>query len=223
MNAVNDNKLTSALMYFSLLKTRLSEGLVYLMASPGTRFISSRLVKIIKYSVLLMVMIIFVSINLYVHNTLSAKISSNLDLETIRLNIFSSCPNRLKITQDGIVFFKFIAIRPKLGHARVLEAFLEKPRAKDELFVLSKGFFMLYCHGDVDEVNGKLYKTDMDYTLIKWKKSFELQILGNFHVLEGTSLFKLVITWRSKGINLLMFIGLLSICWTFLSHRKVWA
>ena len=113
MNAINDNKLTSALMYFSLLKTRLSEGLVYLMASPGTRFISSRLVKIIKYSVLLMVMIIFVSINLYVHNTLSAKISSNLDLETIRLNIFSSCPNRLKITQDGIVFFKFIAIRPK--------------------------------------------------------------------------------------------------------------
>ena len=52
-------------MYFSLLKTRLSEGLVYLMASPGTRFISSRLVKIIKYSVLLMVMIIFVSINLF--------------------------------------------------------------------------------------------------------------------------------------------------------------
>lgn len=96
MNAINDNKLTSALMYFSLLKTRLSEGLVYLMASPGTRFISSRLVKIIKYSVLLMVMIIFVSINLYVHNTLSAKISSNLDLETIRLNFFSSCPKPIK-------------------------------------------------------------------------------------------------------------------------------
>lgn len=190
MNAINDNKLTSALMYFSLLKTRLSEGLVYLMASPGTRFISSRLVKIIKYSVLLMVMIIFVSINLYVHNTLSAKISSNLDLETIRLNIFSSCPNRLKITQDGIVFFKFIAIRPKLGHARVLEAYLEKPRAKDELFVLSKGFFTLYCHGDVDEVNGKLYKTDMDYTLIKWEKSFEVADPRQFSRIGGHQSFQ---------------------------------
>lgn len=187
MNAINDNKLTSALMYFSLLKTRLSEGLVYLMASPGTRFISSRLVKIIKYSVLLMVMIIFVSINLYVHNTLSAKISSNLDLETIRLNIFSSCPNRLKITQDGIVFFKFIAIRPKLGHARVLEAYLEKTRAKDELFVLSKGFFTLYCHGDVDEVNGKLYK---DYTLIKWKKSFEVADPRQFSRIGGHQSFQ---------------------------------
>ena len=31
------------------------------------------------------------------------------------------------------------------------------------------------------------------------KSPLKLQILGNFRVLEGTSLFKLVITWRSKA------------------------
>lgn len=33
---------------------------------------------------------------------------------------------------------------------------------------------MFYCYGDVDEVNGKLYKIDKDYIFIKWKKFFEV-------------------------------------------------
>ncbi|XP_022793785.1 uncharacterized protein LOC111332657 [Stylophora pistillata] len=102
------------------------------------------------------------------------KMSSNLDLATIRLNIFnSSCPKRLEIMQYGIVVFRYIAIRPKLGHSRALEAFLEEPSAEDELFLLSKGFFTLYCHGDVDRVEEKLLKADEDYTLITWKIAFE--------------------------------------------------
>lgn len=93
MNVINDNKLILVLMYFSLLKIRLLEGFVYFMVSFGICFILLRLVKIIKYLVLLMVMIIFVFINFYVYNILLVKIFSNFDLEMIRLNIFSSCLN----------------------------------------------------------------------------------------------------------------------------------
>ena len=42
----------------------------------------------------------------------------------------------------------------------------------------------------MDEVNGKLYKTDKDYTLIKWKKSFEVADPRQFSRIGGHQSFQ---------------------------------
>ena len=103
------------------------------------------------------------------------KVASNLDVETNILQIFnSSCSHKIQVTKDGIVFLRYITIRSKLGRARVLEAQLEYPNEEDEFFVLEKGFFTLYCHGDVDEVEEKILAADEDYMLIRWKVAFQV-------------------------------------------------
>ncbi|XP_078348407.1 uncharacterized protein LOC144633404 [Oculina patagonica] len=83
-------------------------------------------------------------------------------------NSNSSCEHRIRKIGGGTVLFKDITIRPKLGRARVLETYLEHPAEEDEFFKLEKGFFTLYCDGDVNKAKEKLSEASKYNALTAW-------------------------------------------------------
>ena len=84
------------------------------------------------------------------------------------------CANRIRVMAGGIVLLKNIMIKSKLGRARVLEVQLDRPDEEDEFFKLQKGFFTLYCDGDVSEVQKKLNEARKYNALIGWITSLEV-------------------------------------------------
>ena len=84
-----------------------------------------------------------------------------------------SCANRIREIDGGIVLLRNITIRSELSHARVLEMHLKRPTEKDEYFKLEKGFFTLYCHGDVNEAREKLQTAEVYYALTHWILAFQ--------------------------------------------------
>ncbi|XP_078347368.1 uncharacterized protein LOC144632571 [Oculina patagonica] len=89
-------------------------------------------------------------------------------------NSNSSCAHRIRKIGGGTVLFKDITIRPKLGRARVLETYLEHPAEEDEFFQLEKGFFTLYCDGDVNEAKEKLHEAKKYKALTAWIMALEV-------------------------------------------------
>lgn len=102
----------------------------------------------------------------------------------------SSCTRRVQVTQDGVVIFRSILIKPKFGHARVLEAHLEFPSEEDEFFVLDKGFFTLYCRGNIVEIERQLLFADKDNTLMKWKAAMDVASPSQYLQIGGWQPFK---------------------------------
>ena len=103
------------------------------------------------------------------------KIASNLTFKVgLKKNGKRSCAHRIREMDGGIVLFRNITIRSKLGRANVLETNLEQPAAEDEFFNLEKGFFTLYCEGNVNEAKEKLHSAEAYYALSKWITAFEV-------------------------------------------------
>ena len=108
--------------------------------------------------------------------TISPKTSAN------RLTLTSSssknqntfCENRIRVMAGAIVVLKDITIRPKLARARVLEVKLDRPDEEDEFFKLEKGFFTLYCDGDVNKVQEKFNEVRKYNALTGWIVSLEV-------------------------------------------------
>ena len=84
------------------------------------------------------------------------------------------CTNRIRVMAGGIVLLKDIIIRPKLGRAKVLEVKLDRPAEEDEFFKLQKGFFTLYCDGDVRKVQEKLSEAKKYHALTGLIASLEI-------------------------------------------------
>ena len=102
------------------------------------------------------------------------KIASNLNFKAVLQKIKTrSCAQRMNVMDRGIVLFKNITIRSKLGRARVLETYLEHPAAEDEFFNLEKGFFTLYCVGNVNDAKERLHSAEEYHALSKWITAFE--------------------------------------------------
>ena len=89
-------------------------------------------------------------------------------------NMDRSCAHRIRHMDGGIVLFKNMTIRSHLGRARVFEIYLEYPAEEDEFFKLEKGFFTLYCEGDVNKAEEKLRVAKMYHDLIPWIMSLEV-------------------------------------------------
>ena len=89
------------------------------------------------------------------------------------VNRKTSCARRIRELDGGIVLLRNITIRAELSHARVLEMHLKRPTEKDEYFKMEKGFFTLYCDGDVNEAREILQKADAYYTLSNWIIAFQ--------------------------------------------------
>jgi len=108
--------------------------------------------------------------------TISSKaLASRLTSNSISLEHQNKfCANRIHVMAGGIVLLKDIVIRPKLGRARVLEVQLDRPDEDDEFFKLQKGFFTLYCDGDVNKVQEILNKARKYNALIGWITSLEV-------------------------------------------------
>ena len=85
-----------------------------------------------------------------------------------------SCAHRINVMEGGIVLFRNITVQSKLGRARVLETYYEQPAAEDEFFKLKRGFFTLYCRGNVNEVKERLYSAKTHYALSKWITALEV-------------------------------------------------
>jgi len=84
------------------------------------------------------------------------------------------CANRIHVMAGATVLLKDITIKPKLGRAKVLEVKLDRPNEEDEFFKLQKGFFTLYCGGDVSKVQEKLNEARKYNALIGWIASLEV-------------------------------------------------
>ena len=84
------------------------------------------------------------------------------------------CENRIRVMAGATVVLKDITIRPKLARARVLEVKLDRPDEEDEFFKLEKGFFTLYCDGDVNKVQEKLNEVREYNALTDWITSLEV-------------------------------------------------
>lgn len=98
----------------------------------------------------------------------SIKSSSSANMDRL-------CSHRIRELDDGTLLFKYITIRSKLGRARVLEVHLEHPEEEDEFFKLEKGFFTLYCDGDVNGGKEKLGIAEMYDALTTWIMSLEIK------------------------------------------------
>ena len=85
----------------------------------------------------------------------------------------TSCVRRIREMDGGIVLLRNITLRSELSHARVLEMHLKRPTEKDEYFKLDKGFFTLYCDGDVNEARKKLQTAEVYYALSHWIIAFQ--------------------------------------------------
>ena len=102
-------------------------------------------------------------------------VTSNPDLKSsFAENSNKSCAHRIREMDGGIVLFRDIIIRPKLGRARVLEIHLEHPAEEDEFFKLQKGFFTLFCDGDVNEAKEKLHIVKKYNALTAWILALEV-------------------------------------------------
>ena len=102
------------------------------------------------------------------------KIASNLTFKAGLQKLETrSCAHRINVMDGGIVLFRNITIRSKLGHARVLETSLEQAAAEDEFFNLKKGFFTLYCVGNVNDAKERLHSAAGYHALSKWVRAFE--------------------------------------------------
>ncbi|XP_078348405.1 uncharacterized protein LOC144633402 [Oculina patagonica] len=136
------------------------------MACLSTRFILLRRLKRNFMAILFIGLTIFF-INLCVLKFFTTK-SNPLE------NSNGSCARRIRKIDGGTVVFNDITIRPKLGHARVLETYLEHPAEEDEFFRLEKGFFTLYCDGDVNEAKDKLHEAKKYNALTAWITALEV-------------------------------------------------
>ncbi|XP_020617130.1 uncharacterized protein LOC110055093 [Orbicella faveolata] len=85
----------------------------------------------------------------------------------------TSCARRIREIDGGIVLLRNVTIRAGLSHAKVLEMHLKRPTEKDEYFKLEKGFFTLYCDGDVNEARKKLQTAEAYYVLSHWIIAFQ--------------------------------------------------
>ncbi|XP_022793786.1 beta-(1,2)-xylosyltransferase-like [Stylophora pistillata] len=85
---------------------------------------------------------------------------------------------------------RYIIIRPKFGHARVLEAHVEFPNEEDEFFVLDKGFFTLYCRGNMVKLERQLLFADRDNTLMRWKAAMEVANPSQYLSIGGQQSFQ---------------------------------
>ena len=102
------------------------------------------------------------------------KIARSLNFKAVLQKIKTrSCAHRISVMDGGIVLFRNITIRSKLGSARVLETSLEQPAAEDEFFNLEKGFFTLYCVGNVKDAKETLHPAEEYHALSKWITAFE--------------------------------------------------
>ena len=102
------------------------------------------------------------------------KIARNLTFKAVlQKNETRSCAHRINVMDGGIVLFRNITMRSKLGRARVLETYLEQPAAEDEFFKLEKGFFTLYCVGNVKDAKERLHSAEKYHALRKWVTAFE--------------------------------------------------
>ena len=102
------------------------------------------------------------------------KIASNLNFKAVLKKIKTRlCAHRINVMDGGMVLFRNITIRSKLGRARVLETYLEQPAAEDEFFKLEKGFFTLYCVGNVNDAKERLHSAEKYHALRKWVTAFE--------------------------------------------------
>lgn len=103
------------------------------------------------------------------------KVGSHLTLKAgLQKNQNRSCAHRIHAMDGGIVLFRNITIRSKLGRANVLETNLEHPEAEDEFFNLEKGFFTLYCEGNVNEAKERLHSAEAYFALSKWIMASEV-------------------------------------------------
>ena len=174
------------------------------MAGLGSSFISPRLIKSIKFLVIVpfVLTVSFTSLH-FLKLWTTTKETPTIDWEnmkhekkTIRREIviptkkavasdssFKSsffenpnrlCVNRIRVMDGAIVLFKNITIRSQFGRARALEVHLEHPADEDEYFKLEKGFFTLYCDGDVEKAEEKLHATEAYYELITWVIALEV-------------------------------------------------
>ena len=102
------------------------------------------------------------------------KIASNLNFKAVLKKIKTRlCAHRINVIDGGMVLFRNITIRSKLGRARVLETYLEQPAAEDEFFNLEKGFFTLYCVGNVNGAKERLHPAEEYHALSTWITAFE--------------------------------------------------
>ena len=85
----------------------------------------------------------------------------------------TSCVRRIREIEGGIVLLRNITLRSEFSHARVLEMHLKRPTEKDEYFKLDKGFFTLYCDGDMNEARKKLQTAEVYYALSHWIIAFQ--------------------------------------------------
>ena len=100
--------------------------------------------------------------------------ASDLDLKSTRFESRrTSCVRRIREIDGGIMLLRNITLRSELSHARVLEMRLKRPTEKDEYFKLEKGFFTLYCDGDVNEARKKLQTAEAYYVLSHWIIAFQ--------------------------------------------------
>ncbi|KAJ7373629.1 hypothetical protein OS493_011237 [Desmophyllum pertusum] len=96
----------------------------------------------------------------------SPSISARSPEKTLANNLTfksSSCAYRMQEIQDGILLFRNITIRSKLTNATALETRLEHPREDDEFFTLLRGFFTVYCDGNVSQAKERLHAAERYY------------------------------------------------------------
>lgn len=103
--------------------------------------------------------------------TLASRITLN---SSSTKNQDTFCTNKIRVMPGAIVLFKDIVIRPKLGRARVLEVKLDRPDEEDEFFKFQKGFFTLYCDGEMNQVQEKLNEAKRYAALTGWITSLEV-------------------------------------------------
>lgn len=103
--------------------------------------------------------------------TLASRITLN---SSSTKNQDTFCTNKIRVMPGAIVLFKDIVIRPKLGRARVLEVKLDRPDEEDEFFKFRKGFFTLYCDGEMNQVQEKLNEAKRYAALTGWITSLEV-------------------------------------------------
>ncbi|XP_020914685.2 uncharacterized protein LOC110252249 [Exaiptasia diaphana] len=92
---------------------------------------------------------------------------------TFKLITKTVCEHRIRVMHGGTVLFQGVTIRPKLGRARVLEVKLDYPNEEDEFFQLQKGFFTMYCDGDINKAHEKLNEVREYRALAGWIASLE--------------------------------------------------
>ena len=109
------------------------------------------------------------------HNGRHRTIANNFTSKAVlQKNETKSCAHRINVMDGGIVLFRNITVQSNLGRARVLDTYLEQPAAEDEFFKLKKGFFTLYCVGNITQAKKSLHSAETHYALSQWITAFEV-------------------------------------------------